>query len=207
VRLPARQPAQLPAVPAINTAALQEIADAEQFLVKNYRKVLASLVDKAKQGSVAAADIVRKIVGDYKADQIEQVRAKPSPTPPIIEAQLIQVSLNLGAKPESLTLTKPALEAMPEERRNDLLGKGVKVVEALPAPPVAEATVVEEPPNHTCAECGTEFFSKAMNAKVCRLCRKQMSMDKLLAAKEAARVERRSRAADTSERRSRHATP
>jgi len=167
-------------------------SDESKFLITNYRKVLASLVKKAHEGNVGAIDIVRKIVADFKAEQVAQVHRSPAPLPLSVKIGLFQMGRDtLQDKSTVLEVTTAEVEQLPEEKRQEIGNKLVVVPELPPAGQPEVVAAVE--PNHRCQnrECRVEFYSRSRNVLLCENCRREKSVAKLLryyAAKQAARA-------------------
>jgi hypothetical protein len=184
------QSALPPAPIAVDNAALAQIHDAEQFLIDNYRKVLKALVEKAREGSVGAADIIRKIIADFKSEQQEiRVAERPTSPPPIqvrIGAAHIRFAIEGGKGKPPLQLSTAEFAELPSDKQTDLhQNYDLQIIEPLAIAPPAEAAIgVTDPPadtvaapssqkkpNCTCMDCGTEFYAHSpKTTKRCHEC-------------------------------------
>jgi hypothetical protein len=192
---------QLPAVnPVVDNASLSQIHDAEQFLIKNYRKVLSALIAKAQEGSIGAADVIRKIVADFKSEQ-QEIRVAERPAGPLpIAVRIAQAQISFAIEPKkgkpSVRLTSAEFSELPQDKQADLQQHyAIEIVEpAMLIPPSATpaqaATELTDPvgtvaapssqkPNHTCSVCGQGFYSNQPAALRCADCRKQRDLEKL----------------------------
>ncbi len=190
----------------IDEAALRTIREAEQFAIKNYQRVIRSLVDKAKNGSLGAIEIlVKDVIKPYKEAEAERQRStprRPSPMPLAIRLAVHHMDRVInGQQTEPLQLTQAELASLPEAEQRLLEGHSIIDVTPEAATTVAspaEATSAEAggqptPPelNCICIDCGCRYHSRQPAvAKRCSGCVRARDLKRLQESKAKRRAAR-----------------
>lgn len=182
---------------AIDLERARLIEETDAYALKSLKAVAKAVIEKAKAGDKTCAELYFKYLANpIRQEHGEQAARKPSPTPPIIRAQMF-LMFSHDAR-DRIELTERDYKELNPDYQRRLEGR-VKFLE-LPAespqePPagaVAQLTAniasrtagdsATPAPNRECP-CGRHFYSNQPLAKYCADCKKQRSMARLVAHK------------------------